>query len=204
MGRTCKKDSIYRKAYTRTSPSGKKSRVKGACIRSVSLSGKKRSVINRRIISAKKASQRKAAVATGSAGLKCPPGSILRAAYFRQSFTRADGTVVTKSRAAAKCIKSRGTGRRNAVIGPLQRGSLAQFGYTKVENLSEVARNTALDRAVATVGFLPIIKKLNALYVLNRNVNNKLAAIFKRDQQRLSKLYMQLPSEERLKAGVRR
>lgn len=194
----CKKDYIYRKSYTRTTKSGKVIRVKGSCIKSTSITGRKRSVINKRIRKSAERSHKKAEKKTGTLDLKCPKGTIKRAGYVRKSYTRTSRTGKTsrvkRAIVPASCIKSRGVGSK-VRLGPLIKGELGEFGYDNVITLATRTRHASLNRAVKEYGYLPVIKKLNALYILNRNRNSKDAEIFKTDQVWLSEKYAKVPEK---------
>lgn len=198
----CKKDYIYRKPYTRTTRSGKVVRVKGSCIKSTSITGVKRSAVNRQLRKSAERSHRRAAKATGTTDLKCPKGTIKRAAYSRKSYTRTSPTGkrsrVKRSIVPASCIKSRGIGSK-VRIGPIFKGELGAFGYDDVESLASRTRYMYLNRAVKQYGYLPVIKKLNALYILNRNTNKKVAKIFKDDQMWLSEKYSEIPDKSKVR-----
>lgn len=192
MPKSCPKGSIYRKPYTRKS--GKKSvKVKGSCIRSVSQSGRKRVVINREIQTL--LSKLRSLVTTRTdKTLRCPKGTIKRSAYYRSPYVgrfRSGGRrKVSSTIVKAACVKDVGKkGKGKSLVGKVRKGDLKRFGYENVGSLTSEQRKRALKRAVAYYGALPVIKKLNAIYVLTRNVNPKLAGKFKKDQQYVSKEY---------------
>lgn len=62
------------------------------------------------------------------------------------------------------------------------RGVLGAFGYRSVAGLSVARRRAALRRAAAVLGWLYLVRKLNALYVLNKNRNPAAAAAFLADR----------------------
>lgn len=70
----------------------------------------------------------------------------------------------------------------------LQKGTLSKFGYSA--DLSEASRYRALQFAIKHNGPLPIFRKLNAVYVLNRNTNPKKSRIFYKDRNFVKKYYM--------------
>lgn len=207
MSRSCPKNYIWRRSYTRKSKSGKIIKVKGDCIRSVSKSGKKRSIINRHIIKKKTDSHRRASKISKSTKLRCPRGTIKRTAYFRKSYTRVNKSgkkvYITRKVVPASCIKQRGIHGIKA-IGPMTKGDLTRFGYKGVDDLSISQRHEALDKAVKKYGYLPVIKKLNAIYLLNRNTNPKVSKIFKKDQEWVSKKYSKLSPAQKSRSMVRR
>ncbi len=61
----------------------------------------------------------------------------------------------------------------------LKKGLLTKHGYHA--DLSETARHEALQRALGEYSSLSLFRKLNAVYVLNKNRDKKRAAIFKAD-----------------------
>ncbi|AYV81829.1 MAG: hypothetical protein Harvfovirus66_10 [Harvfovirus sp.] len=64
----------------------------------------------------------------------------------------------------------------------LQRGVLGQYGYKNVDNLSTQQRHKALDKALDSgVKPLPLLRRVNALYVLNKNKDPSLAKKFQAD-----------------------
>jgi hypothetical protein len=185
----CKKSFILRKSYTRTTKSGKKVKVHSKCIKSRSQSGLKRSDIDR-----KKLSQRKRiySIARKKFGTtKCKKGEILREGYHRKTFTRKSGSRVKGSWAKPVCIKSRtGKSSRGIRLFVLEKGTLNKYGYSGVIHLSKDEREKILKKAIkGGVDELSLIKKLNALYVLNKNINPKLANIFKKDMKFVQGLY---------------
>jgi hypothetical protein len=160
--------TIKSKAYTRTSPSGKKVHVK-----SVSTSGKKRTDINKKILAKKS----------------------------RALFTRkARSGAVKKSVVAPICLKSRKP--RKNLIGPLANGDLTKFGYQNVKSMTKEKRHRSLTKAIRSHGYLPIIRKLNAIAVLSKNRDKVGSALFKEDQQWLSGLYKKLSPKMKAKKMV--
>lgn len=193
MPRSCPRGSIYRKPYTRRSKTGKKVKVPGVCIRSVSASGRKRAELNKEIEALLK-KIRKLSTRKRDKELRCPKGFIKRSAYYRSAHTKRDrsgrrrrisGTLVP-----ASCVRDVGRrGKGKSLVGKLRKGDLKKFGYENVDTLSVEERTKALKKAIRAYGYLPVIKKLNAVYVLTRGVNPKLAGKFKRDQQMVSREY---------------
>jgi hypothetical protein len=182
--------SIMRKAYTRTTSTGKKVYVKAGLIKSVSTSGKKRTDINKKIL-AKKSRARRAT------GLPCKS---VRLGYTRKAYAKKSGAVVKKSVVAPICLKSRKP-RKNP-IGPLAKGDLTKFGYKDVKSMTKEKRHRSLTKAIRAHGYLPIIKKLNAIAVLSKNRDKVGSALFKEDQQWLSGLYKKLSPKVKAKKMV--
>jgi len=73
------------------------------------------------------------------------------------------------------------------VIPPLVQGFLRQFGYSAYS--SEQERRKALDEAVKNYGGLSVFRKLNAIYVLNKNKNPSLAKVFLKDREYVYRKY---------------
>ena len=61
----------------------------------------------------------------------------------------------------------------------LKKGHLTKYGYHT--DLSENKRHEALKKALGEYSSLSLFRKLNAVYVLNKNRDKKRAAIFKAD-----------------------
>lgn len=168
----CKAGFILRKAYTR-----KGKHVKSACIRKISpyaqtsddfkLSEKKRMTM--RLRGFKKTLRKNTTV--------CPKGTILRKSYVRIS--KKTGK---RSSVSASCIPDVGLpGKRmQPGIGPLRKGELVRFGYKSSSQSQE--RHAALKKAVNELGQLSVWRKLNAIYVYNKNTNPTLAAKYNADR----------------------
>ena len=156
---SCPPGYHLRKAYTR-----KGIRVKSSCIRKTSpyyqsSNNFKKSTLKRmssRLRGYKKTLRMNNVV--------CPIGSILRKSYVR---------IVTKTgkrvRVPASCIPDVGLpGKRiEPGIGPLRKGELRRFGYES--SLNREARHQALKKAIKELGSLSVWRKLNAIYVYNKN-----------------------------------
>ena len=69
--------------------------------------------------------------------------------------------------------------RKNRQLFVLKKGELTKYGYHA--DLSEAARHEALKKALSEFSPLSLFRKLNAVYVLNKNRDKKRAAIFKAD-----------------------
>jgi hypothetical protein len=61
----------------------------------------------------------------------------------------------------------------------LKKGDLTKYGYHA--DLSEFTRHEALKKARSEFSSLSLFRKLNAVYVLNKNRDKKRAATFKAD-----------------------
>jgi hypothetical protein len=85
-----------------------------------------------------------------------------------------------KSRTKRKNKRRSQTSRRKTRrLFTLKKGDLTKYGYHA--NLSKTARHKALKKARAQYQPLSLSRKLNAVYVLNKNRDKKRAAIFKQD-----------------------
>lgn len=69
-------------------------------------------------------------------------------------------------------------------IPPLRKGELTRFGYSSTA--TEASRHASLLEASREYGIVSVIRKLNALYVLNKNRAPERAMIFREDQRFLS------------------
>ncbi len=188
----CQKGSIYRKPYTRKFGS-KMVRVKGNCIRATSESGKKRTVIDQKYLKQKARSQARARVLTRSKSKKCPKGQIARTAFKRKghnrsSYTRSNGSkvrgsIVRPSLTSSVCINKRGKSTRGKPLFHLESNVLGKYGYKNVKHMPSNERHRALDRALNDGrNPLSLFRRINALYVLNKNQDPKFATILQDDK----------------------
>ena len=72
------------------------------------------------------------------------------------------------------------------VLFHLEKGTLSKFGYSMKK--SKVSRHKSLKKAIKIVKPLSIYRKLNALYVLNKNKHPENAKIFKDDAEWVKQL----------------
>lgn len=186
----CKKGTIYRKSYVRHTKT-KNVKVPGNCIKATSQSGKKTSIITRRVLKSKSRSQSRAKKQTKSKSKSCSKGQIKRAAYERKyskpEYTKADGTKVKTSTAkrvvAEGCTLARGKPGHGKQMFALEKDVLKPYGYEDVKNKSDLQRHRSLKRALRDgVKPLPLMRRVNALYVLNKNQDPNLASVFKADR----------------------
>jgi hypothetical protein len=168
--RKCTRGKTYRKSYTRKTPSGKRIRVAGKCLRSQTRYTQKPKVNRSRLRGVRKT---KRALST------CPSGYIKRSAFVRM--TRKG----KRSLVPEQCIRdigSPGKGYRNGPgIGPLRKGELSKYGYTNVSELSESQRHAALEKAIQEYGSLGVWRKLNAVAVYTKRTSPRISEIFKAD-----------------------
>lgn len=74
---------------------------------------------------------------------------------------------------------SKSNTRKSRQLFILKKGDLTKYGYHG--DLSESTRHKALKKARSEYTSLSLFRKLNAVYVLNKNRDKKRAAIFKAD-----------------------
>jgi ribosomal protein L14 len=91
----------------------------------------------------------------------------------RQGYTRKDGVIVKP------IYHIKGFN----IIGPLKKGSLTKYGYSSNSSLQE--RKLALSKAIKAYGSTTVIRKLNAVCVLNKNTNPRVSRIFCADKKRI-------------------
>ena len=95
-------------------------------------------------------------------GKSCPSGQILRKGYTARRKSTGE-----KYRVSAKCITDRGKPGKGKRLFSLKKGALGKYGYKIKE--SPKKRHTALRKAVSSLGYSNVMKKVNALGVLMRN-----------------------------------
>jgi len=172
MREPCNENEIIRKSYTR-----KGSRVPATCIRKVTPYPKKYSNFQTMVL--KRMTQRLRGIGKSKRGntKKCRSGKILRKAYVR--FSKKGKRSLVKGSCITKKGKPQIILRK---IGPLRKGDLSQFGYVKIMDLTKEERHTALRKAIAKYGTLSIWKKINVLYVYNKNTNPELSSLYNEDR----------------------
>lgn len=72
-------------------------------------------------------------------------------------------------------------------IGPLRKGTLRQFGYGLYE--SAAVRHAALVKGVKKLGYATIIRKLNAIAVLNKNRAPAATRVYRSDMAYLRRMF---------------
>lgn len=198
--KTCRRGNILRKGYTRhlhkktvRVPASKSRkayvrhitkkniRVPSGCIKAQSQSGKKRTTMD--LAKMAKRSKIYATMRAYFGKPKCKTGEIMREGYTRKSFERKSGVHVTGSTVAPACIKAVGLSKKRGTKGKqlfvLEKGTLTQYGYHA--NLTEEERHKALKKALVDIKPLSVYRKLNALYVLNKNKDASLANLYRKD-----------------------
>ena len=118
----------------------------------------------------------------------CKKGEILRKGYTRKAYTRSNGTRVKATKVGPSCIKDKGMKGKGEKLFTLKKGTLSQHGYTLDKKAAD--RRKTLDKAVKKEGHLPVIRKLNALSILQKNTNPVNSRKFKYDQQWVSRKYV--------------
>lgn len=123
---------------------------------------------------------------------KCPSGMSLRKGYTKnikvksrciQSSKRSMNASIIKkmkSRCKRKNKKNK-THHKCNVLFHLEKGTLTKFGYSMKK--SQQSRHKSLKKAIKSVKPLSIYRKLNALYVLNKNKHPENAKVFKDDAE---------------------
>jgi hypothetical protein len=176
----CKEDEIMRKAYTR-----KGKRIPASCIHKVSPYAEKYSSFQNKVLS--RMTQRLRGLSKKYRGntKKCPKGEILRKSFVR--YSKSGKRTLIKG----ECITKQGKPMRitGKAIGPLRKGELSQYGYVEINSLSKKERQTALAKAVKKFGSLSVWKKVNALYVLNKNTNPLLSEKYNIDRNWIRTTY---------------
>ncbi len=173
--RKCPKGLRYRKTYTRRG-----TRVKGRCIKSQTRATESSRNKAKRILGGVRKSIR-------SYKGTCKKGMILRKAFVRYS-KKGKRTLVKES--CIRNIGAPGKGLRGSPgIGPLRKGDLSKFGYSRVNTLSVSERHGALQKAVSSYGSLTTWRKLNAVYVYTRRTSPGASRIFKDDMDWIRSRY---------------
>lgn len=168
----CPRGKIKRDSYTRKSSSGKTIKVSSNCIKAQSQSGKKRSDIDKKIVAQQDREHAEARRRFGTP--PCPTGHVIREGFNR------DGTWV-----APTCIKAKGLSKKTGVKGKklfrLNSGTLGQFGYENIKNLSQKKRRSSLKKAMKHIKPLSVQRKLNAVAILQKNTNPEVTEILQKD-----------------------
>lgn len=176
----CQRGQIKRSSYTRRTSSGKKVRVGSKCIKAQSQSGKKRSRIDKKIMSLEK---REHTIARQKFGTpKCKKGEIVKEGYHKKKSSKAKGVWV-----APTCIKAKGLSKKSGSKGKklfrLEKGTLGKYGYENIKQMSKKERKASLKKAVESMKPLSVRRKLIALRTLNKNIDPKIAKIYDEDQK---------------------
>lgn len=111
----------------------------------------------------------------------CPKGKILRKAYTRKAYTKKSGTRVPQSRVPGSCIKDLGKKGKGKKLFTLRKGTLGRYGYKTSYNTMD--RHVALRKAVEKESYSTVVKKLNAVAILQKRTNPKVHNILIRDME---------------------
>ena len=114
---------------------------------------------------------------------RCKKGEVIREGYTRKAFVKKSGARIKSSKVGPGCIKATGLSKQRGTKGKqlfvLEKGTLTTYGYHA--NLTEEERHTALHKALANIKPLSLYRKLNALYVLNKNKSPIIASTYRAD-----------------------
>lgn len=86
------------------------------------------------------------------------------------------------SKRSPRRSRAKRSSKKSPVRIPLTKGSLGMYGYEDVKHMSATERHKALGRALKHEDALAVFRKLNALYVMNKNKHPDTAAIFMADR----------------------
>jgi hypothetical protein len=117
---------------------------------------------------------------------RCTSGKILRKSYSRKSYTRSDGTKVQGAKVPARCIKDLGKAGKGKRLFVLRKGTLSRYGYST--KISTEARHMALRKALENLPRATIVRKLNALAILNKNTHPSRSRILRADMKFVMKI----------------
>lgn len=122
----------------------------------------------------------------------CSRGSIRRKSYVRKSKSG------KRTRVPSACIKDRGKPGKGPKILPIpERGVLSRYGYANVKDLPDQKRRAALKRAIDAYGHRKVIGHLVLIANYTRISDPSAYAIFKGDQEHVSRLYKELKSKSK-------
>jgi len=176
----CPKGQIVRNGYMRLNPyTHTYKKYPPTCIQAQSNMGIKRVNFDRKILTQKKKMHQQ--IRKGFP-ITCKKGEIIKEGY------------KTKNRIVRPtCIKGtnikgtniKGTIKRDPTF-VLQKGTLGKYGYHTIE--SKKKRHDALKQAIIHIKPLSVYRKLNVLYILNKNRNPKISKLFKEDAEWLKNI----------------
>ena len=178
---SCPPGYIKRKSYTR-----KGKQIASSCIRKTSPYNQTSSEFKKGTRNRMTKRMRSFRKTKRKNDIKCPVGSIVRKSYVRIISKTGKRVYVS-----ASCIPDVGNPGKRLLpgIGPLRKGELARFGYISVKTMSENDRHTSLDKAIKELGSLSVWRKLNAVYVYNKNTNPLISAIYYEDRNWVKNTY---------------
>lgn len=178
-GTKCSENQILRAAYTRKSGT----RVLAKCIPRVSPYHERYGNFQKRVLGKMTRRLRGFSRAYRGNTKVCGKGLTLRKAYVPYK-SGARGKLVK-----AACITKRGSSTSGVKIGPIRKGELAKYGYFSVDTLRVNERRSFLKKAISELGSLSVWKKLNVVYVYNKNKNPELAEKFLADRDWIKATY---------------
>lgn len=174
---TCPRGMIMRKGYTRKGYTRKRHTIQNihvprGCIKAQSQSGKKRININSLKLKKLATIHKRMRKKFGTPSCK----------YIREGYTRKyKGRTIN---VAPGCIKGKKSKKVKQLF-VLEKGTLTQYGYHA--NISTKNRHFALLKALRHLKPLSVYRKLNALYILNKN--KPLGMLYKRDAEWIKTTY---------------
>ena len=122
---------------------------------------------------------------------RCSKGEILREGYQRRSSNKKSGSSIKSVIVAPTCIPARGLSKKRGSKGKqlfvLEKGTLGKYGYHDIEHMTQKERHIALHRALKDMSPLSVYRKLNAVYLVNRNTNPNISTTFKKDSEWVKK-----------------
>ena len=180
----CSKNMILRDGYT----TKKGSKVPASCITAQSDSGKKTSIKLKKYLQ-KKAKMHREAMKRFSKEVpkKCSKGEILREGYKKDSYKSHSKTgkniKVSDSWTKPACIKSvTGKSKKGSkLITIMNKDVLGKYGYSNIKSLSNTERHSALRDALKKIKPLSVYRRLIALATLNKNRDEELFIILRKD-----------------------
>ncbi len=119
---------------------------------------------------------------------ECKKGQVVREGYFKSGSKKGYryGTWV-----APTCITATGnakkTGKKGSKLFRVNKGTLSQFGYTNIKQMSKKERRDSLKKAISTIDPLTVRRKLIAVSTLQKNTNPKLSQMLKDDSEWVKK-----------------
>lgn len=171
---SCKKGEIKRNSYKKKNGTV----VSAKCIKATSQSGKKRSDIDKKIIKEKSKVHKQMREKYGKK--KCKSGEVMREGYKRKSKSKSKSRMIEVK---PTCIKSKTGKPHGEQLFVLEKDVLAKYGYHSVQTLNKTQRRNALKKALKNLIPLSLMRRLNALSVLNKDQNSSLSKIFKDDSE---------------------
>jgi hypothetical protein len=180
----CYKGKILRQGYT----TKKGSKVPSSCITAQSDSGKKTSLILKKYLQ-KKAKIHREAMKRFSKEVpkKCSKGEILREGYKKNSYKshskKGKNINVLGSWTKPSCIKSvTGKSKKGSkLITIMDKDVLGKYGYSNIKSLSNTERHSVLRNALKKIKPLSVYRRLIALATLNKNKDEELFIILRKD-----------------------